>query len=54
VSRQSGDPSRGAGQRARIGAAYRALHQKYGDWHGFEAMFIPHFLGGIGASYLGF
>lgn len=54
VADMGGDPSRGAGQRARIGAAYRELRQKYGDWHGFEAMFIPHFLGGIGGAYLGF
>ncbi|HKO93499.1 MAG TPA: MBL fold metallo-hydrolase [Polyangiaceae bacterium] len=54
VADMGGDPSRGAGQRARIGAAYRSLQQKYGDWHGFDAMFIPHFLGGIGGAYLGF
>jgi glyoxylase-like metal-dependent hydrolase (beta-lactamase superfamily II) len=54
VADMGGDPSRGAGQRARIGAAYRALKARYGDWHGFEAMFIPHFLGGIGGAYLGY
>ena len=54
VAEMGGDPSRGAGQRARIGAAYRALESKYGDWHGFDAMFIPHFLGGVGGAYLGF
>jgi len=54
VTEMGGDPSRGAGQRARIGPAYRALRAKYGDWHGFDAMFIPHFLGGIGAAYLGY
>jgi glyoxylase-like metal-dependent hydrolase (beta-lactamase superfamily II) len=54
VAEMGGDPSRGAGQRARIGPAYRALRAKYGDWHGFDAMFLPHFLGGIGATYLGY
>jgi glyoxylase-like metal-dependent hydrolase (beta-lactamase superfamily II) len=54
VADMGGNPSRGAGQRARIGAAYRMLQAKYGDWHGFDAMFIPHFLGGIGGAYLGF
>lgn len=54
VADMGGDPSRGAGQRARIGAAYRALRAKYGEWHGFEAMFLPHFLGGVGGAYLGF
>jgi hypothetical protein len=49
-----GDPSRGAGQRARIGAAYRTLRAKYGDYHGFESMFIPHFLGSIGGTYVGY
>jgi glyoxylase-like metal-dependent hydrolase (beta-lactamase superfamily II) len=54
VADMGGDPSRGAGQRERIGAAYRALKGKYGDWHGFDAMFIPHFFGGIAGTYLGF
>ena len=54
VADMGGDPSRGAGQRARIGAAYRELKVKYGSYHGFDAMFIPHFLGGIGGTYLGY
>jgi glyoxylase-like metal-dependent hydrolase (beta-lactamase superfamily II) len=54
VADMGGDPSRGAGQRARIGEAYRRLRAKYGDYHGFDAMFIPHFLGGVGGAYLGY
>ena len=54
VADMGGNPSRGAGQRARIAGAYRALKAKYGSWHGFEAMFIPHFLGAVGATYVGY
>jgi len=54
VADMGGDPSRGAGQRARIGDAYKQLRAKYGDYHGFEAMFIPHFLGGVAGAYLGY
>jgi glyoxylase-like metal-dependent hydrolase (beta-lactamase superfamily II) len=54
VNEMGGNPSRGAGQRARIGPAYMALKAKYGDWHGFDAMFLPHFFGGIGGAYLGY
>jgi glyoxylase-like metal-dependent hydrolase (beta-lactamase superfamily II) len=54
VADMGGDPSRGEGQRARVGALYRSLAAKYGDWHGFDAMFIPHFFGGIGGTYLGY
>jgi glyoxylase-like metal-dependent hydrolase (beta-lactamase superfamily II) len=54
VLEMGGNPSRGVEQRARIGAAYRTLKAKYGAWHGFEEMFIPHFLGGIGGAYLGY
>jgi glyoxylase-like metal-dependent hydrolase (beta-lactamase superfamily II) len=33
---------------------YPALKKKYGTWHGFDAMFVPHFFGQIGGEYLGY
>lgn len=40
--------------RAIFEVAYPELKAKYGDWHGFEAMFVPHFAGQVGGTYLGF
>ena len=34
--------------------AYPELKEKFGKWHGFDAMFIPHFVGQVGAEFLGF
>ncbi len=33
---------------------YPRLAARYGDWHGFHAMFVPHFFGQIGGEYLGY
>jgi glyoxylase-like metal-dependent hydrolase (beta-lactamase superfamily II) len=30
------------------------LREKYGHWTGFQAMFVPHFAGQVGGSYLGY
>jgi glyoxylase-like metal-dependent hydrolase (beta-lactamase superfamily II) len=34
--------------------AYPELKRKYGHWHGFNAMFVPHFFGQVGGEYLGY
>lgn len=48
------EPESGEQIRAIFDVAYPELKEKYGDWHGFDAMFIPHFAGQVGASFLGF
>jgi len=35
-------------------AVYAKLQPKYGDWHGFDAMFVPKFGRHLGGSYLGY
>jgi glyoxylase-like metal-dependent hydrolase (beta-lactamase superfamily II) len=47
-------PTDGAAMRAALRAAYAKLEPKYGDWHGFEAMFIPKFGRHVGGTYLGY
>ena len=44
----------GATIRAAFDQVYPKLKARYGDWHGFDAMFIPHFGGQVGGTYLGF
>jgi glyoxylase-like metal-dependent hydrolase (beta-lactamase superfamily II) len=34
--------------------AYPELKAKYGDWHGFDAMFVPQFVGQVGKTFLGY
>lgn len=34
--------------------AYAKLQPKYGDWHGFDAMFVPKFGRHFGGTYLGY
>ena len=34
--------------------AYPELKEKYGDWHGFDAMFVPQFVGQLGKTFLGY
>ena len=35
-------------------AVYAKLQPKYGDWHGFDAMFVPKFGRHLGGAYLGY
>lgn len=35
-------------------ASYPELKAKYGDWHGFEDMFVPKFARHLGGTYLGY
>lgn len=44
----------GANLRAVFDVAYPALRDRYGTWHGFDAMFVPHFGGQAGGTYLGY
>ena len=48
------EPEGGDRIKAIFDVAYPKLKEKYGDWHGFEAMFLPHFSSSVGATYLGF
>ncbi|MBP6010962.1 MAG: MBL fold metallo-hydrolase [Alphaproteobacteria bacterium] len=44
----------GANSREALRAVYAKLQPKYGDWHGFDAMFVPKFGRHFGGSYLGY
>ena len=44
----------GAAMRAALRAAYDELYEDYGDWHGFDAMFVPKFGRHWGGVYLGY
>ncbi|BBM03151.1 MBL fold metallo-hydrolase [Microbulbifer sp. GL-2] len=48
------EPDQGKKLRAIFDVVYPELQEKYGHWHGFDAMFVPHFAGQIGGTYLGF
>ena len=52
IGLEEGGPSRGL--RSAIRSAYDRLHPKYGDLHGFDAMFVAKFGRHFGGSYLGF
>lgn len=54
VHKMHGEPSSGKKIRENFGDAYVALHAKYGSWRGFDAMFVPHFVGQVGGTYLGY
>jgi glyoxylase-like metal-dependent hydrolase (beta-lactamase superfamily II) len=47
-------PTSGQQVRDSFNAAYPQLKAKYGTWLGFDAMFVPHFVGSIGGNYLGY
>ena len=40
--------------RAVMDEVFPVLRERYGHWHGFDAMFVPHFGGQAGGTYLGF
>ena len=44
----------GAAMRRAIGSAYDQLAPEYGDWHGFNEMFVPKFGRHWGGVYLGY
>jgi glyoxylase-like metal-dependent hydrolase (beta-lactamase superfamily II) len=44
----------GAALRRSIKAAYDKLEPEYGDWHGFNEMFVPKFGRHWGGTYLGY
>lgn len=48
------DAASGANLRAVFDRAYPILRRRYGDWHGFDAMFVPHFGGQASGTYLGY
>lgn len=48
------DAASGTNLRAVFAEVYPELRDRYGHWHGFEAMFVPHFGGQAGGTYLGF
>jgi glyoxylase-like metal-dependent hydrolase (beta-lactamase superfamily II) len=54
LARHNFEAADGATMRQVFDEAYPALHAKYGHWHGFEAMFVPHFGGQYGGTYLGY
>lgn len=54
IARRGGTPSTGELVREVFDEAYPTLEARYGDWHGFHAMFVPHFIGSIGGNYLGY
>lgn len=47
-------PTDGAALRRALRAAYLKLQPTYGEWHGFEDMFIPKFGRHVGGTYLGY
>lgn len=54
VARGIESPTDGPALRASLRAAYAKLHPEYGDWHGFDDMFIPRFGRHAGGAYLGY
>ena len=44
----------GKAMRAALKASYDELAAEYGDWHGFDAMFVPKFGRHWGGTYLGY
>jgi len=54
VAKRGGVPASGAMVRDVFDEAYPALKAKYGDWLGFDSMFVPHFIGSVGGNYLGY
>ncbi|GAA5442507.1 hypothetical protein Misp06_00681 [Microbulbifer sp. NBRC 101763] len=54
MSKINYEPDQGKKLRAIFDIVYPELKSKYGDWHGFDAMFIPHFAGQVGGTYLGY
>ena len=44
----------GAVMREILKASYDRLEPRYGDWHGFDAMFVPRFGRQVGGTYLGY
>jgi glyoxylase-like metal-dependent hydrolase (beta-lactamase superfamily II) len=54
LSRGIEAPTNGAELRSALRAAYRKLKPKYGDWHGFDDMFVPKFGRHVGGTYLGY
>jgi len=54
LKKRNFEAANGENARAILDEAYPVLKEKYGSWHGFGSMFIPHFAGQIGGSYLGY
>jgi len=54
LSRYGYDAASGDTLRKVFDEAYPVLRERYGEWHGFDAMFVPHFGGQAGGTYLGF
>jgi glyoxylase-like metal-dependent hydrolase (beta-lactamase superfamily II) len=48
------DAASGANLRAVFTEVYPVLKKRYGHLHGFDAMFVSHFGGSAGGTYLGF
>jgi hypothetical protein len=47
-------PEGGGQMRKSFDKAYPQLKDKFGKWHRFDAMLIPHFVGQVGAEFHGF
>ena len=54
LERHGYEAASGANLRAVFDEAYPILRSRYGDWHGFDAMFVPHFGGQAAGTYLGY
>lgn len=54
LSRGIEAPTHGPELGAALRAAYLKLKPKYGDWHGFDDMFVPKFGRHVGGTYLGY
>lgn len=54
LSRGVESPTNGDDLRASLRGAYAKLQPKYGNWHGFDDMFVPKFGRHVGGTYLGY
>ncbi len=54
LAKNNYDAAEGAAMRRSIQAAYDRLEPEYGDWHGFDDMFVPKFGRHWGGLYLGY
>jgi glyoxylase-like metal-dependent hydrolase (beta-lactamase superfamily II) len=53
LNAHGGLPTDGRTVRAVFDDVHPVLRQRYGHWHGFDAMFLPHLVRHVGGVYLG-
>jgi glyoxylase-like metal-dependent hydrolase (beta-lactamase superfamily II) len=54
LSRGVESPTKGEALQMALRLAYGKLQPKYGNWHGFDDMFVPKFGRHVGGTYLGY